>query len=163
MTLAARGLILDQQARRFVATPFPKFFNAGEHGQAIPDLEFETTEKLDGSLIIMFHHRGRWRTATKAAFNSNQAIWAQAQIDKLDPAPLSPGTTYLAEATYPENRIVVHYAEPALRMLAAYDDRGIELHWPNLVTTSGLLGLGTAQRLTFGSVKDMMAVVKTLP
>ena len=84
MTLAARGLILDHAARRIVATPFPKFFNAGERDGTIPDLPFETTEKLDGSLIIIFHHRGRWRTATTGAFDSDQAVWAQARLDALD-------------------------------------------------------------------------------
>jgi RNA ligase len=49
--MAARGLILDPAARRIVATPFPKFFNAGERGGAIPDLPFEAFDKLDGSLI----------------------------------------------------------------------------------------------------------------
>ncbi|MGL1080507.1 RNA ligase, partial [Vibrio parahaemolyticus] len=79
VTTAARGLILDLEDRRIVATPFPKFFNAGERGEPIPDLPFIATEKLDGSLIIIFHHRGRWRTATKGAFASAQAQWAQAR------------------------------------------------------------------------------------
>ena len=30
----ARGLVLDHDARRIVATPFPKFFNLGERGAA---------------------------------------------------------------------------------------------------------------------------------
>ena len=59
ITIAARGLILDPASRRIAATPFPKFFNAGERGEPLPDLPFSTTEKLDGSLIIIFHHQGR--------------------------------------------------------------------------------------------------------
>ena len=43
----------------------------------MPDLPFETMEKLDGSLIIIFHHNGRWRTATKGSFTSSQAQWAE--------------------------------------------------------------------------------------
>ena len=50
ITVLARGLILDLADRRIVATPFPKFFNIGEGGRTIPDLPFETFEKLDGSL-----------------------------------------------------------------------------------------------------------------
>jgi RNA ligase len=30
--MGARGLIVDRDARRIVATPFPKFFNIGERG-----------------------------------------------------------------------------------------------------------------------------------
>ena len=163
VTLAARGLILDLDASRIVATPFPKFFNAGERDGPIPDLPFETTEKLDGSLIIIFHHRGRWRTATKGAFDSAQAVWAQARLDSLDLSPMRPGVTYLAEATYPENKIVVHYAEPALRMLAAYGETGIELPWDDVVSTGTVLGLSTAKRHHFGSVSELLAVAKTLP
>lgn len=77
ITLLARGLILDVAERRVVATPFPKFFNLGERGdQSIPDLPFETFEKLDGSLIILFHHDGGWHTATKGSLASSQARWA---------------------------------------------------------------------------------------
>src|SRR5271166_2814772 len=61
--LMARGLILDREDRALVATPFPKFFNVGEHQGAIPDLPFETLEKVDGSLIIIYWHRGEWKTA----------------------------------------------------------------------------------------------------
>ena len=127
VTTSARGLILDLAARRIVATPFPKFFNAGERDGTIPDLPFDTTEKLDGSLIIVFNHAGTWRAATKGAFASPQALWAQARLDALDLSALTPGVTYLAEATYPENKIVVHYPVGALRMLAAYDSGGGEL------------------------------------
>ena len=117
-TLLARGLVIDPDAGRIVATPFAKFFNAGERHGDIPDLPFEAFEKLDGSLIIVFHHAGAWRTATKGAFDSPQAAWAKARLDAADLAPLSPGTTYLFEAVYPENRIVVRYAAPALVLLA---------------------------------------------
>ncbi len=119
--------MLDEAARTEVATPFPKFFNVGEKRGTVPDLPFEVYEKLDGSLIIAFYHAGRWRTATKGAFDSPQAVWAQGRLDATDLIALVPGTTYLFEAVYPENRIVVRYAEPALVLLAAYDADGREL------------------------------------
>src|SRR5271155_639516 len=46
ITPAARGLILDTDARVIAATPFPKFLNIGERGEPVPDLPFETVEKL---------------------------------------------------------------------------------------------------------------------
>jgi RNA ligase len=126
ITMAARGLILDASAGRIVATPFPKFFNAGERGQPIPDLPFQALEKLDGSLIIIFHHGGRWRAATKGAFDSWQAQWAHEFMQAADLTLLQPGTTYLAEGVHPQNRIVVTYAEPALVLLGGYDRTGTE-------------------------------------
>ena len=62
--MLARGVILDPEAKRVVASPFPKFFNVGEKADSIPNLPFETFEKLDGSLIILFYHKGEWRTSS---------------------------------------------------------------------------------------------------
>jgi putative RNA ligase len=163
ITLAARGLILDMAARRIVATPFPKFFNFGERGEKAPDLPFETLEKLDGSLIIIFHHGGRWRAATKGSFTSSQAQWAQDHLDRRDLAPLRPGTTYLAEAVYPENRIVVRYAEPALVMLAAYGEDGTELPTAGIDAVAGSIGLRAAKRHAFASLVSLVEHAQRLP
>lgn len=83
-TLLARGLILDPRAGKVVATPFPKFFNLGEGGGVWPTGAFDTFEKVDGSLIVIFYHNGRWQCATKGAFYSTQALWARAQLNEVD-------------------------------------------------------------------------------
>ena len=162
-TLVARGLILDPAAQAIVATPFPKFFNVGERHGDVPDLPFEAFEKLDGSLIIAFHHGGRWRAATKGAFESEQALWAQARLDAATLTALTPGTTYLMEAVYPENRIVVRYTDPALVMLAAYDATGRELTYDEVQATCAALGWRAAHRHAFLSIPDMVAHAATLP
>ena len=163
ITMAARGLILDPGAGRIVATPFPKFFNAGERGQPIPDLSFEPMEKLDGSLIIIFHHQGQWKTATKGAFDSWQAQWAKEYMQGTDLSVLRPGTTYLAEGVHPQNRIVVHYPEPALVLLSAYDDKGHEVAFNDLVDLSAAVGWRTARRMSFASMVELMVHTKGLP
>lgn len=159
----ARGLIVDQAACRVVATPFPKFFNAGERRGDVPDLPFEAYEKLDGSLVIAFHHDERWRTATKGAFDSEQATWAQARLGAADLSALAPGTTYLFEAVYPENRIVVRYPDPALVMLAAYDTNGRELTYDEVLATCEKLGWRAARRHTFASIAEMVSHAAALP
>jgi len=162
-TLMARGLILDEAAGQVVATPFPKFFNLGERHGEVPDLPFEAFEKLDGSLIIVFHHAGSWRAATKGAFESVQAVWAQARLDEADLTPLVPGTTYLFEAVYPENRIVVRYQEAALVILAAYDRDGRELSYGEVLAISDALGWRAARRHSFATIADMVRHTATLP
>lgn len=127
ITGLARGLILDLNNKKVVATPFPKFFNLGEMHETIPDLPFETFEKLDGSLIIIYHYGDQWHCATKGSFFSEQAVWAQQLVRASTFHSLSLGTTYLAEAIYPENRIVIHYPQPMLALLGAYDETGREL------------------------------------
>ncbi len=162
-TLLARGLIVQPDERRVVATPFPKFFNVGESRGEVPDLPFEAFEKLDGSLIIVFHHGGRWMTATKGAFDSAQAVWAQEQLDTVDLSGLVPGTTYLFEAVYPENKIVVRYDDPALVLLAAYECGGRELAYAEIERVSAGLGWRAARRHSFASVADMVAHARSLP
>ena len=162
-TIAARGLILSHAEKRIVATPFPKFFNYGERAAPIPDLPFEATEKIDGSLIILFHHEGRWRAATRGAFDGSQALWAQAFVDARDLSPLAPGVTYLAEAIYPENQIVIAYQEATLRFLAAYDEQGFELTYDEVTHAARALGLATAERHAFSSILDLASFTKELP
>ncbi len=162
-TIVARGLIIDPAAKRIVATPFPKFFNAGERGEPIPDLPFRAYEKLDGSLIIIYYHLGSWRTATKGSFDSSQALWAREQLRALDLSCLHPGTTYLAEAIYPENRIVVRYDAAALVLLGAYADAGIELDHNQLAAVASGLGVRTARTYAYASVADLMLHAKAMP
>ena len=163
ITMAARGLVLDVGARAIAATPFPKFFNIGERGEAVPDLPFETTEKLDGSLIIIFHHNGGWKTATKGSFESSQSQWAQNYLANRDLDALQPGVTYLAEAIYPENRIVVSYVESGLVLLAAYDASGAELPYAAVNAVATALGWRTLRRYAFRSISDLLTRAEMLP
>ncbi|MFD5622937.1 AAA family ATPase [Streptomyces yangpuensis] len=143
VTTRCRGLVADDETGAIVALPLPKFFNVGEHesGQpyapALPDEPFEVYDKVDGSLAIVFHYAGRWRVASKGSFISAQAVWAQRRLDGADTSALHPGTTYLAEILYPQNRIVVDYGDRRdLVLLAAFGPDGTEVplaeaapHW----------------------------------
>lgn len=163
ITMLARGVILDPAARRVVATPFPKFFNVGERLDSIPGLPFETFEKLDGSLTILFHHAGEWRTATKGSLGSDQAKWAAAWLAGRDLSALDAGTTYLAEAIYPGNRIVVHYPHAGLVLLAAYRADGTEVGYGELGDLADRLGWRIAIRHSYSAVSELLALVPTLP
>ncbi|WP_223650147.1 T4 RnlA family RNA ligase [Hymenobacter psoromatis] len=163
ITMLARGLVLHETHQLVVATPFPKFFNLGERGQIIPALPFEVFEKLDGSLIIIHYWQGQWRAVTKGAFDSAQAQWAEKRLAGQNLAALVPGTTYLAEAVYPENRIVIAYTEPALVLLAAYHADGQGLETPNLQHVAKQLGWPLAERHPYTSFAEMLAEVDTLP
>ncbi|WP_374777743.1 T4 RnlA family RNA ligase [Streptomyces sp. NBC_01310] len=146
VTTRCRGLVADDTTGAIVALPLPKFFNVGEHesGQpyapALPDEPFEVYDKVDGSLAVVFHYAGRWRVASKGSFISAQATWAQRRLDGKDTAALRPGTTYLAEILYPQNRIVVDYGDRRdLVLLAAFGLDGTEVplaeaagHWEGI-------------------------------
>jgi RNA ligase len=162
-SLIARGLILDINSEKTAALVFPKFFNLGEGITNIPDLPFETLEKLDGSLIIIWSHNGIWRTATKGSFNSAQSRWASEQLTNLVTSRLDTGTTYLCEAIYPANRIVVRYDYEALVLLGAYAADGREFLYDDLKLVSNATGWRIAKRHHYANVADLIALAGTLP
>lgn len=135
VTMRCRGLIVESGTGQIVAWPFPKFFNVSEHSPAnayappLPAEPFSVFEKVDGSLGIVFHYDGRWHVASKGSFTSEQAEWAQTELDNGDTSRLEPGVTYLCEIIYPENRIVVRYDDnlTGLCLLGAYTSDGAEI------------------------------------
>lgn len=129
-TLHCRGLVLDHLYQP-IARPLPKFFNLQEYQGNLPDGVPNIYEKLDGSLIILFHYQGQWEVASRGSFASEQAQMArvllanyQADLDKLDREH-----TYLFEIIYPSNRIVVDYgtAERLVLLAAVHTRTGEEL------------------------------------
>ena len=100
-----RGLIVDEDGA-VIARPFPKFFNYEEHLEFddledIPNEPFEVYEKMDGSLGIVFHYRGKWRVATRGSFHSDQADYAMENLlPKYDISNLDKSKTYLFEIIY---------------------------------------------------------------
>jgi RNA ligase len=159
-TLLARGLVLDHHNQRVVATPFPKFFNAFEREQTIPDLPFDVFDKIDGSLIILFHRDG-WRACTKGAWDTTQARAAMALMKNLD--WLSPYATYLLEYVAPENRIVIGYPEPKLYLLSGYWEDGSEFDRETVRAVSNTIGWDIAPHRHFESFSDIIGHAKTLP
>jgi RNA ligase len=107
-TLACRGLILDELGG-VRARPFPKFFNYGtpEVGE-LPAEPFTVTEKVDGSLGILYWLGGEPHIATRGSFTSEQAIEGTKMLRERT-IGVELGTTPLFEIVYPENRIVVDY------------------------------------------------------
>lgn len=122
-TINCRGLIVDQHYN-VIAKPFPKFFNLdqwqtlrnnvhhlfGVKYKSMFSGPFSTTEKLDGSLGILYHDGNDFAIATRGSFESEQAIVATNILRTKYPhfQPL-PNHTYLFEIIYPLNYIVVNY------------------------------------------------------
>lgn len=160
ITVLARGLVLDHKNQRVAATPFPKFFNAFEREQSIPDMPFEAFEKIDGSLIILFWRDG-WYATTKGSFTSVQAKQAKNLLGPLD--LLRRENTYLLEYVGPDNRIVIGYPEPRLYLLSAYTGDGIEFDYDTQSLVAEFMGWEIAPRRHFDSFADILVHTKGLP
>ena len=72
-----RGLIVDMKNKRILAHPFNKFFNIDERPETKYSLlekmgDFEVSEKLDGSLLILFKdpNTDKYFVTTKGSFDS---------------------------------------------------------------------------------------------
>ena len=161
-TILARGLIINRQIPQVVATPFPKFFNYEESAQSLPELSFTVTDKLDGSLIIVFFAEGQWQTATKGAFLSSQAQRAQLLLKQLPTDLLCINYTYLFELISPDYQIVIHYPHEQLILLSVYNDLGRELEYSELKTTAQKLTVPLIPQRFYPNLKSLWQETRQL-
>jgi RNA ligase len=141
ITIQSRGLITKSDGT-IIARPFKKFHNLEQHEGYLPLEPFKVTEKMDGSLGILYFADGKPYIATRGSFTSEQAIKATdilyAKYGGIT-GLFKPCYTYLFEIIYPSNRIVVDYAEMEdLVLLAIIDiETGQEynIHDPDFMKT----------------------------
>lgn len=146
-----RGVILDQHNHwQPVARPLDRFFNWAEPGAA--DLHWpsvQVQEKLDGSLIIMYHWNHSWHVATRDRICANgnvgdqcftfaQLFWRvwnqQMPADQLQ--LLRTDCTYMFELTSVWNRVVTAQHQSQISLLAVRETQSGQehsvQHWPQL-------------------------------
>lgn len=144
VTLSCRGLILDRNYN-ILARPFRKFFNlnTGNQPDTFPenlpkDIPPDVTEKMDGSLGILWGYDGEWGIATRGSFTSEQAVWATEFAKKVLQFPLWRNyLTPLFEIIYPANRIILDYhgAERLTLLGIVYNEDGSEYTYQELKET----------------------------
>lgn len=148
VTRTCRGLIYHTHTHEIVARPFPKFFNRGERYAPQVDLSARVTvtDKLDGSLGVLYRTPQGLALSTRGSFDSEQAVHATEIIrTRYDGFAPPDGLTLLFEILYPDNRIVVDYGTlDDIVLLGAIDiDTGRSFHphddvlggWPGPRTT----------------------------
>lgn len=158
VTRQCRGLITDA-AGTVLARPWSKFFNYGEHPEGSIDLAApaDVTDKMDGSLGIMYPVPDGWAIATRGSFASDQALHATQLLRERYPDFTPPdGMTCLFEIIYPGNRIVVDYGgTDDLVLLGAVDIATGEAVGPDWV--SGWDG-PAAETFTARSLAEALAL-----
>lgn len=114
VTRQCRGLIVHEGWADVVARPWPKFYNYGEYEEGALDMGalVEVTDKIDGSLGILYPVPFGYAVATRGSFISEQAKIATA-LWRMRYSNLGPeaGWTPLFEIVYPGNRVVVDYED----------------------------------------------------
>lgn len=155
-----RGVVVDLETREIVCRPYDKFWNLGE---ALADpIDWDTAraqDKLDGSLILLYHHRDTWMVASSGhptaggpygRFGSGHTFatkfWEIFYANGMR-LPSRTDCAYFFELCAPDNRIVCRYDEPRIVVHGArwrwsaddtfedectreyLEDVAAELHW----------------------------------
>lgn len=166
-TSVARGIVFEKSTGELIAKPFPKFFNLGEMPEtyvgSLPNESYTVTEKMDGSLGIIYYYEGEWRVNTRGSFSSEQAIKAKEMLSNYKFDSAFQRLTYLVEIVYPENKIVVNYGdEEKLVLLTAYNIWGEEVPYKTLTLMSKTLNIPLANVYHY-TIEEMMVLKKTMP
>ena len=120
----SRGLIINRKTGEIVARPFDKFFNWFQGGRRARGHIVSVTEKVDGSVGILYRHKGAYHISTRGSFESPQSQWATEYLNTLfDLSDLDDSLTLIFEIVYPDNRIIVDYGDREDLVLLAARNR----------------------------------------
>jgi len=142
VNIRCRGIVFDTTTGAIVARSFNKFFNLNER----PDTEmkvvlkkaktipFRTTEKMDGSCIIIHHYNNHWQCATPGSITSEQALYATEHLlPKYDLSHIPTDITLVCELISPmdrEDKVVEYGNRDELVLLTAFENRWDQVEIP---------------------------------
>jgi RNA ligase len=145
ITLAARGLVLDDQGYAYTNS-IGKFFNIEELpalGIELPNEPYEIFDKVDGSCIEVFRYNGELIVCTLGSFESEQAKMAKEMLNAkyiYYLGNIKDGETWIMEILHPQNRIVLDYGNESKLVLLAirtdsseYPYYAMGYVWPDVV------------------------------
>lgn len=166
-----RGLILDESKNwQVVARPFSKFFNYGDPAAATIDWRFATVlEKLDGTLIILYHFAGKWQVATigtpdasgevnGAGISFAELFW-RTWLERCYPLPssINQNYTFMFELTGPLNRVIVAHDRANIKLIGVRGNgSGVELDVRYQAEYEPV------QRFSLGNFKDILSSFNTM-
>lgn len=162
----SRGLIVNAQTGEIAARAFDKFYNWLQNGQKANGHIVSITEKMDGSLGILYRVDGAYRISTRGNFHSNQAEWATQFLHEhyqLDGLPDE--LTLLFEIIFPDNRVIVDYHGREDLVLIAARNRftGDYLpFFPDLQLLADKYGFPLPKVYSFNNISEIIALTGKL-
>lgn len=181
-----RGLILHKETLKVLCRPYERFFNWGEAPETIPDFSVKDLiayEKVDGSLIKLWHHPVQgWRVGTSGTAYAEsdcmghgvtfeELVIKAAGQDTLEgfqslckDGQLEEDVTYLFELTCFENRIVTRYDGTQLHYLGARNNKtGEDVSFQQEMTATSVLGARQIGKYSFTTIEDCLNTAASLP
>lgn len=183
IVMECRSLILDTSFN-VVSRSFDRFFNLGEAPDTQTHLDMNLAvcyEKVDGSLIKLYFHNGKWHVATRGtAYADSQCNWGPTfkelvmrALNVKDDAEmqirlsgLNTSETHIFELTSQENRVVRRYEGYSLHYLRSrVNATGEYINvWPMLYAICKLGSNIVQPRFyKFSDVSSCLAAAKSLP
>lgn len=186
VVIESRGVVLDNNLK-VIARPFDRFFNYGED-DVCPDInwaECHIYEKVDGSLIKVFHYNGNWHAGTKKTAYGNTDVngfdvmfkdlvykgfnvKTQEEFNSIFEG--FEGLTLIFELTSRENKVVTSYPGTQMWLLAVRDnDTGMYIDKDEIVLNlknSGRLdkhSIRLPKKFTFDSYSACAKAADELP
>lgn len=171
-----RGLIVDLNNKRILAYPYNKFFNVNERPETKYEVleklgKFEVSEKLDGSLLILFKDpkTKQFFVTTKGSLKSDHGIYATSILpEQVKKDKLVTEYTLMFELIDKRFRIVVDYTkkgyQDGLYLIGVrhrYSNRLLSYH--EVQEFANELNLHTLHTYQFNSLNEILDNVKHLP
>jgi len=151
LVMECRGLILSKPDHKVLCRSFDRFWNYGEDPKSdeFDIMNAEVDEKVDGSLLAVYHDGARWQVCTrKMAFAegpvpNKKFTYAEIFADALGGDPndvfnqLHKDLVIIFEMVSPETRVVTPYKERDVYLLEIRDrvsgtfyGRELSYNWP---------------------------------
>lgn len=181
IVMECRGLILDR-GFNVVSRSFGRFFNLGEAPETQAHLDWSKAvchEKVDGSLIKIYHFQDEWYVSTRgtafaeSACNFGETFYAlvlkslglkyDEEFKYLCERYLDTEWTYIFELTSVENRVVKRYEGYTLHYLAARHNETGEYGDAYEFDAAMALGADPVKLFHFSSMEDCVETAKHLP
>jgi RNA ligase len=166
ITTLCRGVIVHAKTYEVVARPFEKFFNWHEHQQEIPEEPFTVSEKVDGSLGILYRQQGQYSLATRGSFTSIEAKRGTELLRaSLSDQALPDELTFLFEIILAESgSTVVKYGADGLFLLGVLNRHtGEELSPSEVESWTSRLPWKLPKRYSFANKEEVLASRASLP
>jgi hypothetical protein len=171
----ARGIILDESDNwNVVAMGFKKIHNQSESLAANIDwLTAEVQEKIDGSLILLYHYDNKWHIATSGTPDASgevngfgktfkELFWETVKAQKATIEFLGPSYTWIFELTTPFNRVVVDHKDCKIWLLGARDNTTLQELTPNMLGLGHKLNTPCPKSFPLHSIEDCVKAAEAL-
>jgi hypothetical protein len=171
----SRGLILEKGTYKVISMAFMKFFNHGETNAANIDWDSaHVLDKLDGSLLSLYHYNDTWNVCTTGTINGEGEVnnkygttfrdlfWGTINSKyNFNINKLNSDYIYAFELTTPYNIVVKPHSESSATLLTIRNRENLkEIPYNELIPVANELGVPLVKRYDF-NIKNVDVLIKT--